>query len=78
MNEDDVFIDIGEELIIASDADALIDRVAAKLLAGEISEPLREEISGMLALLVGPDSETWRVAETIYLIVTSPEFALQR
>ncbi len=78
LGEDDVFIDIGEELAIASDADALIDRVAAKLLAGEISEPLREEIGGMLALIVEPNSETLRVAETIYFIVTSPEFALQR
>ena len=77
LDEDEVFIDIGEELTIASDADVLIDRVAAKLLAGEISEPLREEIRGMLALFVEPDSEALRVAETIYLIVTSPEFALQ-
>jgi uncharacterized protein (DUF1800 family) len=78
LGEDDVFIDIGEELTIATDTDALIDRVAEKLLAGEISQPLREEIGGMLALLVGPNSETLRVAETIYLIATSPEFALQR
>ena len=76
--DDDVFIDIGEELAIADDADALIDRVAEKLLAGTISEPLREQINNMLALITGPDSAPLRVAETLYLVASSPEYAYQR
>lgn len=78
LGEDDVFINIDSEMAIAADADALIDQVAGKLLAGEISQTLRDEISGMLALINGPNSEALRAAETIYLVVTSPEYAFQR
>ncbi|MBU2676847.1 MAG: DUF1800 domain-containing protein [Gammaproteobacteria bacterium] len=77
LNEDDIYIDFESEMLLAADIDTLIDSVADKLLAGEISETLRNEIAGMLALV--PDNETaLRAAETIYLIVTSPEYAYQR
>jgi hypothetical protein len=78
LGEDDVFIDINSEIAIAADADALIGQVVDKLLAGQISPTLRNEIAGMLALINGPNSEALRVAETIYLVVTSPEYAFQR
>ena len=63
-------------MLIAADIDQLIDSVAGKLLGGEISATLRNEIAGMLALV--PETDTVvRAAETIYLIVTSPEYAYQ-
>ena len=75
--DDDVLIDISEELAVASNTDGLIDLVVGKLLGGDISDALRNEIAGMLALI--PETETTlRAAETIYLVVTSPEFAYQR
>ena len=77
LNRDDVYINFEEEMAIAADIDMLIDMVADKLLAGEISDPLRAEIAGMLALV--PETDTaLRAAETIYFIVTSPEYAYQR
>ncbi len=77
LEDDDVFINLEEEIAIAADVDALIDRVANKLLAGQISDTLRQEIAGMLALI--PESEpALRAAETVYFIVTSPEYAYQR
>lgn len=76
--EDDVYIDISEELALADDPDALIDRVAEKLLAGDISATLRGEINNMLAIITGPDSAPARVAETLYLVASSPEYAYQR
>ncbi len=77
LEDDDVFINFEEEIAIAGDVDALIDRVAEKLLAGQISDTLRQEIGGMLALI--PESEpALRAAETIYFVVTSPEYAYQR
>jgi uncharacterized protein (DUF1800 family) len=75
--EDDIFINFEEEMGIADDIDALIDMVANKLLAGEISETLRQEIAGMLARLPETDAAV-RAAETIYFVVTSPEYAYQR
>jgi uncharacterized protein (DUF1800 family) len=75
--DDDVLIDISEEISVASDIAALIDLVAGKLLGGEISAPLRNEIAGMLGLIPETDAAV-RAAETIYFIVTSPEYAYQR
>ncbi len=76
ITEDTVLIDFAAEAAIAADPDALIDRVADTLLAGQISETLRSEIAGMLAL-VPANQGVLRAAETIYLVVTSPEFAYQ-
>jgi uncharacterized protein (DUF1800 family) len=77
LGDDDVFIDISEEMAVADDIDALIDLVALKLLGGQISDTLRNEIGGMLALIPETDT-TIRAAETIYFVVTSPEYAYQR
>ena len=74
---DNVFIDINEEIAIADDTDALIDMVAAKLLAGEISATLRTEIAGMVNRIDVADT-AYRAAEAIFLVVSSPEFAYQR
>ena len=77
LGDDDVYIDFSEEMLIADDADALINMVADKLLGGQISDTLRNEIGGMLALI--PETDTAiRAAETIYFVVTSPEYAYQR
>ncbi len=72
-----VYIDIAEEVAIAGNVDALIDRVAEKLLAGEISPTLRTEMQRMLTLVADTDV-VLRAAEAIYLVVTSPEFTYQR
>lgn len=77
INDDTVLIEFAEEVAIAADADALIDMVAGKLLAGEISTTLRDEIAAILAT-IPPDQGLLRAAETIYLVSTSPEFAYQR
>jgi uncharacterized protein (DUF1800 family) len=77
LEDDAVFINFEEEMAIADDIDALIDMVANKLLAGEISDTLRQEIAGMLARIPATDTAI-RAAETIYFIVTSPEYAYQR
>ena len=77
LRPDDVYIDISEEVSLAGDVDALIDRVADKLLAGDISPTLRTEIRGMLERL-NADDAALRAAETIYFVVTSPEFSTHR
>jgi phage head maturation protease len=77
LDPDNVFIDIDEDIDLADDIDALIDHAAGKLLGGEMSSTLRTEIEGMLAQIPDTDAAA-RAAETIYLIVTSPEYAYQR
>ncbi len=78
LQPDDIYIDFSEEMVIADDPDALINMVADKLLAGEISDTLRTEITGMLAQIDPVGNEAIRAAETIYFVVTSPEYAYQR
>lgn len=77
LDVDDVYINFESEMLLATDVDMLIDSVAGKLLAGEISATLRNEIAGMLALIPETDTAA-RAAETIYFVVTSPEYAYQR
>ena len=75
-----MLIDISEELAIADDTDAVIDMVADKLLAGNISATLRGEISQMIERIrvAFPGNDAAVVAEAIDFVVTSPEFAYQR
>jgi uncharacterized protein (DUF1800 family) len=75
---DIVYIDIDDELAIQANTDALIDRIAQKLLGGQLSPTLGTEIRGMVSRYNSTSQATQRVAETIYLIVTSPEYAYQR
>ncbi len=77
LDDDDIYINFEEEIGLADDIDALIDRVDDKLLAGTMSDVLRTEIRGMLER-VPPEDAAIRAAEAIYLVVTSPEFAYQR
>ena len=77
INEDSILINFEEEMNIADDSVALVDRVAERLLAGQISDTLRSETIAMLDL-IPPDQALARAAEAIYLIVSSPEFAYQR
>jgi len=77
LQEDDIYINFQEEMDVAANIDQLIDMVAGKLLGGEISDTLRAEIAGMLERV--PETDTAiRAAETIYFVVTSPEYAYQR
>ncbi len=75
--DDDVLIDINEEIAAAANIDGLIDLVSDNLLGGDISDTLRTEIAVMLARIPETDAVT-RAAETIYFVVTSPEYAYQR
>ncbi len=77
LQPDDVFIDISEEMAIADDTNALIDKVAGKLLAGDISDTLRTEMARMIDFIDVADTAN-RAAEAIYLVMASPEFAYQR
>jgi len=77
---DDVLIDISAEIAIAGDTNALIDMVANKLLAGDISAALRAELVIMIDLVrvAAPGNNAVLVADAIYFVISSPEFAYQR
>jgi hypothetical protein len=76
-HHDPIAVDRRQGAGLADDPVALVDRVADKLLGGEISDALREEAVGML-LRLPASKPTLRAAEAIYLVATSPEYAYQR
>ena len=76
LQPDDVYIDFAEEVATAADPDALIDMVSGKLLGGVITDALRQEIFDIVSVIPETDAAL-RAAETIFLIVSSPEFATQ-
>ncbi|MCC6173506.1 MAG: DUF1800 domain-containing protein [Gammaproteobacteria bacterium] len=84
-NPDLMWITTSEELGLAGDSEALINRVAEKLLGGaaQMSATLKAEAKAQVERTTIPannptNAQATRVADTIYLIVTSPEFVLQR
>jgi uncharacterized protein (DUF1800 family) len=77
LGPEEIVIDIEAEVAIAGDSNALVSRVADKLLGGQISDTLRAEAVNLVARYNTADSSN-RAGQAIYSIVTSPEFALQQ
>jgi len=74
---DTVVLDTAAELALNGDSAALVDKIADRLLAGKISDTLRAQARALVdrAPLTSP---SLRVAEALYLIASSPEFAHQQ
>ena len=77
LNADDMFIDTSEEIALAADSEALVNRVAERLLgsAANMSAVLKAQTK---AQVERSTSANTRVADAIYLIAVSPEYILQR
>lgn len=74
-----VILDIEDEKLLASDASALVDHLINKLIGEPISEITRSIIIDRVSLISNSDSNAEnRVDEAIYMIIVSPEFAVQR
>ena len=83
---DIMFISTADEMAIANDSEALINRVAERLLgsAALMSPTLKAQAKAQIERTTVPTTTTTttalttRTADAIYFVVTSPEFALQR
>ncbi len=81
INADTIVINIADEVALAADPPALVTKIADKLLAGNISSTLRTEAEQQVARYRASTSNPQAglaVAEALWLIVSSPEYALQR
>ncbi len=85
LNADDMYINTTGELELAADSEALVNRVADKLLggAGQMSAVLKAETKTQIERTTVPATNpanalATRTADAIYFVVTSPEYALQR
>ncbi len=81
INADTIVINIADEVALAADPPALVRKIADKLMAGEISTGLRTEAEQQVTRYrasTATPSAGQSVAEALWLIVSSPEYALQR
>lgn len=72
-----IAIDIEREMQLEPDRDALINHLDMLLLGGTMSSDLRAEINALMDERDYEDGASQRVVEAIFLIVTSPEAAVQ-
>ena len=82
---DIMYINTADELAAAADSEALINRVAERLLggSGQISVTLKAQAKAQIDRTVVPATNpaaalATRTADAIFFVVTSPEYALQR
>ena len=73
---DAIVINIDVEAAVAADANALVNLVIDKLLAGQASATLRAEMLNLVGRYAATDAPN-RASQAIYSVVTSPEYALQ-
>lgn len=76
LTDAEIVIDIEAEVAVATDPNALVNLVADKLLAGQLSTTLRAEMVNLVGRYAATDGPN-RAAQAIYSVVTSPEYALQ-
>ena len=74
---DTIVIDVSAETPLAANPVAVVSAVGNKLLASQMSAPLRQQAEALVAR-AGTFNPAQRVAEAIWLVATSPEFATQR
>jgi uncharacterized protein (DUF1800 family) len=72
-----ISIDISREMQIEPDAEALLDHLDLLLLGGRMSTGLRDAARELMAHREHDSLASLRVAEAIFLIITSPEAAVQ-
>lgn len=84
-NVDLMWINTADELSVVGDSEALVNRVAERLLGGAslMSATLKAETKAQVERTTIPatnptTAQATRVADAIYFIATSPEFVLQR
>jgi len=75
--ENAIVMDFSQEVAVAGDSEALVNRIAEKLLGGTISPTLRAEAKAAVER-VPATSAGQRVSEAMYLIATSPEYVVSR
>lgn len=76
-NPEHILLNIEREKGMANDPAALIDHLNLLLMSGQMSEKMRNELIDVIeGISLGDGSQ--RVVEALYLIVSSPEFAVQK
>ncbi len=73
-----IFFDLGDEIRLAPEPPMLVDHLNTLLMGGTMSAQMEQTLVNHVASTSLNDDGTQRVQEAIFLIVTSPEFAVER
>ena len=72
-----IVLDYSAEVALAGDSEALVNRIAEKMLGGQISATLKAEAKAAIERVPATNAGQ-RVSEALYLVATSPEYVVQR
>ncbi len=72
-----IAINIDREMDLEHDREALLDHLDMLLLGGRMSDELRDTVSQLMDSRDYPNAASQRIAEAIFLIISSPEAAVQ-
>jgi len=72
-----IAINIDREMKLEDNRDALLDHLDLLLLGGRMSSDLRQEVSSLMDSRDYNNAASQRIAEAIFLIMSSPEAAIQ-
>ena len=72
-----VLLDYTTELPLVADSEALVTKIADKMLGGQISATLKAEAKAAIER-VPVTNAGQRISEALYLVATSPEYVVQR
>ena len=79
LGPDEVILSLAPLRPLAGDPEALVDRVGLLLLGGRRTPPdMRQTVLDLVRATPLTDDGTQRALEAIWIVVTSPEFAVQR
>jgi uncharacterized protein (DUF1800 family) len=72
-----ITLNVGEEIAVADNADALVALIARKMLGHPMTPTLEGEVRATIARYA-PSNRSARVSEALFLVAISPEFGVQR
>ena len=72
-----MLLDYTAELPLVADSEALVTKIADKMLGGQISATLKAEAKAAVER-VAVTNAGQRISEALYLVATSPEYVVQR
>ena len=73
-----IILDFSDEITMASDALGLINHLNTLLMGGTMSDEMHQVLVDYITATPSDDNGSERVKEAVFLIVSSPQFAVQR
>ena len=77
-NQHQIILDIGTQRALAGNPEALVANIDELMMAGQMSDSMRNVVRQLVENTPLDDNGSNRVREALYLVIASPEFAVQR